>query len=509
MFATDSANMSRLDTYRYTLGYALVFCCLAWANRYDRWLDLPPAAIHQWRQADGAAIAWHYAQNPDFADIQVCNLFFGGDPHAAGELTLLYWFSGLVTRYFGQPAYPLRWIGLLLLFGGVWAFGWAILQDCKRVSVAVPAAGLLLSSPILAYYGPNFLPDAPAFCFALMIPACLYRARQQQNPRWLWGAVVCATLAVSLKISMAIAPLALAIGWLQGRWPAGTFWSRTRVALALTGWTLAVCLFYLWLSAYNDRHGAIYFLAATRPVWNYDAGFIRETLLMTGKSGLPVYASAGLYLACAGSLWLVLKHWKSMSFFEKSLFRWSAIGGIAYFLLWFRMFREHDYYALCLLALPAIWLMTGLRLAVLHFREKHLVGVLALCLVSGAAHSHLILSKRLHLAFHPPTSLNLPPEAFLTEAEAEQAGIRESTRILCPQDPSPNIALLALRSHGWTAWNFGDRITTDTLQKYQTRFGLSHLALRDTGLYSPLYRQFFPLKISQVKGWHLYAREGK
>jgi hypothetical protein len=81
-----------------------------------------------------------------------------------------------------------------------------------------------------------------------------------------------------------------------------------------------------------------------------------------------------------------------------------------------------------------------------------------------------------------------------------------SAKVFCPQDPSPNIALFALQRHGWTAYNFGDRITADTLQKYQTQFGLSHLALRDTAFYNPLYHRFFPHKAGAAKGWYFYAR---
>ncbi|MCB0544369.1 MAG: glycosyltransferase family 39 protein, partial [Saprospiraceae bacterium] len=500
--------MSRCDAYRYTVAYVLVFCCMAWVNGYDQWLGLPPVGIHQWRQADGAAIAWHYSQNPSFSEIRVCNLFSSGDGHAAGEFPLLYWLSGLTTRYFNYPVFPLRWIGLLLQFAGVWAFGWTVLQVSQRPLIAVLISGLLLTSPIFAYYGPCFLPDAPAFCLILMTLACLYRARQRRSLRWLWAAVFCASLAVSLKISMAIAPLAIAIAWGAGRWkgrerPDAT-WSRAQVAAALAGWTVLVLSCYGWLSDYNARHHAIYFLATTRPVWNYDASFILETFGMIGRRGLPAYASVGLYLACAGSLRLIFKNRKTISFFEKNLIGWSALGGVAYFLLWFRMFREHDYYALSLMVLPAIWLIAGVRLARSLYREKTLVYALGLCLVAGAVHSHLILSKRLHQAFYPETDLNLPPDAFLEEGALEKLGIPGAARFLCPQDPSPNIALYALRRNGWTAWNFGDRITADTLQKYRTKFDLTHLALRDTALYSPLYEQFFPLKISQIKGWHLY-----
>ena len=39
----------------------------------------------------------------------------------------------------------------------------------------------------------------------------------------------------------------------------------------------------------------------------------------------------------------------------------------------------------------------------------------------------------------------------------------------------------------------------------RTGFGLTHLALRDTASYSSLYRAFFPDKVFERNGWHLYA----
>jgi len=499
-----------MPTLRYTCAYTLLFGFMAFANRYAVWLGLPPTSIHQWRQADGAAIVWHYAQRPDFSEIMVCNLFQMGDAHAVGELPLLYWMAGLIAHHADWPTHPLRWIGLLLLFAGCWAFGWAILQLGRCPVMAVLGAGLMLTSPILTYYGPSFLPDAPAFCLILMMMACLFRAEQRQSELWFCAAALAATLAILLKLSMAIVPLALAITWGLGKWkrqwPPDSLWNSRWPLVAITGVAGTVLGFRWWIAEYNALHHATYFLASTRPVWHYDWPFIRETMVMVGRTGLPVYASAGLYLACLGSLWLSIKHWKATPFVVRNVLVFTVLGGAGYFLLWFRMFREHDYYAICLLTIPALLLLNGARLAMLRLAEKYIMYALGLCLLLGIWHNHYVLSKRLHLAFHPASSLNLPPDAFLLPNRLTEAGISPSAKVLCPQDPSPNIALLALQRHGWTAYNFGDRITADTLHKYHSNFGLSHLALRDTTLYSPLYRQFFPAKVFDGEGWYLYGR---
>ena len=603
-------------TFRYTILYTLLFGATAVTSQFHRWLSLPPVSVHQWRQADGASLAWHYAQHPAFSEAQISNLFYTGDAHALGEFPLLYWLAGLISHHWGYPAYPLRWIGLVLLFAGGWAFGRILLHLCKRPVTAALGAGLLLTSPILTYYGPGFLPDAPAFCIILIMLAALFQACKSQSPVWLMAAAACAALAVLLKLSMAILPLALALAWFAGIWrrlfrsaretppptpiainlrprrgptfvelkfgniaraserPNGcaifnvvrtktknvrplrshkTSWeptSSTNVGplrglklmampptpplsaaaegvgggvntagglckaesprywplLALITATCAVLAGRWWIDQYNTQHQAVYFLNATRPIWNYDRPFIREVLAGLTTFGLPAFMSVGLYLACGGSLVLTVKYWKQTPAFLRQTLVWTALGSLAYALLWFRMLREHDYYLICLLAGPVLLLANGIRLVATLFTEKQMIAALGICWLLGAGHNHFLLSKRLHLAFHPQSSQSLPPEAFLPTGHLAENGVPPEARLFCPQDPSPNIALFALKRKGWTAYNFGDRISADTLYKYQTHFGLTHLALRDTAVYNPLYRQFFPKPAGVTQGWYLYGR---
>jgi 4-amino-4-deoxy-L-arabinose transferase-like glycosyltransferase len=499
-----------MNTLRYSLGYWLLFGLAAFIHRYDTWLRLPPASIHQWRQADGAALAWRYAQNPDFQAPEVCNLFAEGDAQAVGEWPLLYWAAGFISRHAEWPEYPLRWLGLLMLFLGGWAFGWTVLRLTQRPLVAVLGAGVLLTSPVLVYHGPNFLPDAPAFCFILVMVVCLFQAEKRQSRSWLLAAALSAALAILLKLSMAILPLALVLTWILGKWqrawPLDSLWGSHWPTLAAAVGMAIVLIFRWWIAWYNDLHHATYFLASTRPIWRYDWGFIQETMALFARMGLPAFASAGLYLAGLGGLWLTAKKWGGCPFWHRNLFFFTLLGSAAYFLLWFRMFREHDYYTICLLVIPALLLLNGLRLAMPLFAEKHIVWALAACWLLGLAHTQFVLSKRERLAFYPETNQNLPPDAFLPPNRLTEAGISPAARVLCPQDPSPNIALFALKRQGWTAYNFGKQITADTLHKYRTNYGLTHLALRDTFFYNPFYERFFPVKVFEGEGWHLYAR---
>lgn len=491
---------------RFTLLFTGIFLLTAWFSQIPHWLNLPPVSIHQWRQADGAALAWHYAQQPDFWQPSIFNLFENGDAHAVGELPLLYWLSGMLSKTFGFPGYPLRWIGLVLLYIGLWSFGWIMLRATRHPLLAALASGLLLTSPILNYYGPGFLPDAPAFCLVMVMAACLVRADERQSPGWVVLAGIFTVLAVLLKLSMAILPLALALIWILGKrrqvWRTHSLWQSHWPIWVMLGILLIVAGFRWWIAQYNAQHHTAYFLASTRPIWSYSPSFILETLNLFGRMALPVFISGGAWLFCLIAFYMLVKNWNQTAFTVRWAGMFSLLGSLGYFLLWFRMFREHDYYLLCLLILPAFlwWVSASL------FSAKKMLLLLAGAWLLGLWQAGKVAESRLQLAFEPTSTLNLPPDAFLSDSTLTQFGIPPSARFLCPQDPSPNIALFALKRQGWTAYNFSHQIKADTLEKYCAGFGLTHLALRDSSLYGELYTRYFPEKIAVVRGWYLFGK---
>lgn len=490
---------------RFSLLYTALFIAYSLVNRYDVWLTLPPASIHQWRQADGAAIAWNYTQDPDFTQPRINNLFFAADAHAVGEWPGLYWLAGNISRILGSPDYPLRWIGWLLLYAGGWAFGWMALQWVRRPMMAAVSALIVLSAPVLSYYGPSSLPDAPALCGVLIMMACLMRAHQRQNPVWLVAATLAAMLAVSLKISSAILPLALMIVWWQGKqlrqWKNFPLWNGYWPITTQLILISAILLLRLWIYRYNAQHYAGYFLSSTRPVWHYDSAFILKTIRLASRQVAPYFVSIGLGAGALAGAWAYVHAWKKQSFFWKYLPVWSLAGSTVYSLLWFRMFREHDYYSLCLLILPVLmWLFALSKWPEWWSGASGRMTLWWLCGL-GFMHSHVVMSGRLRT-----TGPNyLPAAAFLNEQTHQGLGLPKDARWLCPEDPSPNTHLLALRGYGWTAYNFGHQVPADTIRLYQQQHQLSHLALRDSTRYDSVYRAFFPVKVAGVQGWYFYG----
>ncbi|MBL7775088.1 MAG: hypothetical protein JNK89_03750, partial [Saprospiraceae bacterium] len=285
-----------------------------------------------------------------------------------------------------------------------------------------------------------------------------------------------------------------ACGW-AGKWP-------PMVALVAL---VAIGGVRWWIALYNSAHRAMYFLTDIRPVWNYDWPFIRETFWQIGGFGAPAFASAGGYAALGLGLWLTWRNWEKTDRPVRAVLIFVVLGSLFYMVLWFRMLREHDYYFICLLALPALVFLLGLKGALERWSLRRIIVGLTVFWLIGLGYTGLWQNDRLQQAFHPASSLNLPVSAFFPAENPDALGIPPAARLLCPEDPSPNIALLALRRHGWTAYNFGDRITADTLIKYQRHFGLSHLALRNRSNYSVLFKQYFPVTLGRVNGWHLYS----
>lgn len=369
---------------------------------------------------------------------------------------------------------------------------------------------ILLSSPILAYYGISFLPDTPAFCLILGMTACLFRAEQVQQMRWVWLAAILAALALMLKLSMAIFPFAMilvgGIGFYQTRWRINPFWRKNQLIWPVLTLFITVLACRYWIFQYNLTHHAHYFFNSIRPIWWYDRKAIFDILKGICFFGAPAYASAGLYLASVIGLLLIWRHRKSIPVLGRKIFLFTTLFCLIYILLWFRMLREHDYYAICLMVLPAIILIQGIQIALKHYSAKSVLYALSFFGLLGIWHSHYLLNRRLQEAYAPRSTRNLPPDAFLSNEQLSLAGIPVAASVLCPEDPSPNIALMALKRKGWTGYNFGDKINADSLQKYREFYGLSHLALRDTLEYNALYRSFFPNQVLKIQGWYLYQK---
>ncbi len=489
---------------------------------WNEWLFMPPSSMHQWRQADGAALAWNYYKNADFFSPEIQNLQTKGDAHALGEFPLTYWIAGVISRMTGYKVWILRWVSLFFFLCGMMSYGRMIF----RITGSLFRSGIVMStlflSPFVMYYAPNYLPDAPALGCILCAIAMGYEGLEKERKGLIIIALGFFAIAVMMKLTFLLVPVTgfiLLVGFYffpNSKYPFSTLFAaenlpkqnflhrnRNWILLSFLFSALVIMGFRFWVSYYNKEHGSIYFLASIRPVWNYTFPEMKEIMRAVIKINLLHYASFGLYAISLLSLGAILKYRKRIPRFLLSAILLHALGNLCVFLLWFRMFREHDYYATCMMSFPLMLISIAAVYAPESVFQKHdfKKGLLILLVLVGMYQTRREMNSRLnerevHHAYLKDTRILMEmPENWLA-----QKGIPENARFLCPEDRSPNTLLLGLKRKGYTYNNFGDRINRDTLQKYQVKYLVLYLALTDTTRYSPLFREYFPEQLIDIKG---------
>lgn len=183
--------------------WILLFCFFL-AFTQANTLNSLPKGVHQWAQADRFAMAERFTEDRGFFHPATYSLI-SDDGEVGVEFPLLPFLAGKLSKWLQLNAYlPLiyRILTFGLLLWGLLSF----IQTHLRASwlEQMIAGVLVLSSPVLLFYGYNFLPDAAAL--GLVLWSFSYTERQEI--KWFIASLALLTLATLLKTSSGIYLLA-------------------------------------------------------------------------------------------------------------------------------------------------------------------------------------------------------------------------------------------------------------------------------------------------------------
>lgn len=447
----------------YFLAFAAAFFALF---QLGAWTHEPPLSVHQWRQADGASMALRYAQDGlQWAQPRVHNLL-GHEGEGVGELPLLYYIAGACYRAWGEDPIYFRGLSLLLWLAGLWALGqllWRRTQDLL-LSLAIPLWAW--TAPMIAYYSYSFLPNVPALGLALMAWYAFDRYQAQLQVGWLWASAVFWALAGLLKITalLTFVPLLAVYGleliglWrfplsatrprlFPHRWAAGLAWGM--VLALVVGW-------YLWAIQYNAQYHTTYFRTTSWAIWDMKPAEVRYTLKRLLAYWRTVYfhdSSHLLTLLLAGG---ILATPRRQSPYLYGLTLLTLLGVLLYGALWFYAFKDHDYYAINLIALPLI-VASGVAIQWAQKRPQWLsgwsfkLGVIAF-LALNAWHARTLLADRIARTqdYSVPIAPVLYEDTDAVRHFLAEQGIHYPDKVISIPDPSPNTSLYFLNLLGWT-----------------------------------------------------------
>lgn len=433
-------------------------------NRYISNINAPAQSTHLWRQSDCLSITQNYYRDGmKFFEPEIHNLHAdnGTSGYAISECPYLYYSVAGLYNVFGYHYWVYRGLwSLIFIAGAVGLYLLALRITGSKFASGVLAV-VLVSSPVITFYGNSFIPEVPALMFVIIGWAFFFRWRTSNRYVYLYLTALLFLMGGLLKITALISLVALACVWALELVGCRFGENRTKVfgepwrafvpfALCLT----VVVAWYIWAWKYNSTHQTSYFLMRISAIWKNPnvTEHLVEVLHRVRVRWLPhLYSKAALVLFVAAAAYLVV-FIKKANRLLLALTLLTLLGTTAYSALWFDYFFYHDYYFIHLYIFPLFLLLTSAELA---FRQHHKymaspVATIALLLICLPISYHTMRQTRTRYKGSDNHEYAQYADFLSVAPLMGDIGIGATDYIVSVPDPTPNFTLNILNRKGWT-----------------------------------------------------------
>jgi hypothetical protein len=356
-----TGRTTRITANLLLLAYVIVLFFLHFQTKT---LFARPTPIHQWRQADCLSITKnYYEEGMHFFEPKI---HFQGTPdgRAVSECPLLNYTVAGLWKIFGEHEFIYRLLEYMIFLTAMFFLLNTVLMLNGSVMLSLIVSGFVLTSPLLQYYGMNFLSDVPAFSFGV-IALCLFLFfyfRQRQG--YFYGALVLAVVAVLMKASalsaLGIISVVTVISLLRreeltGIRPLFTRWWVPVAALAAAYGIIIA--WYRFALAYNDNNSNNIFLLTVLPIWEMEEKELISNLRALFNTHFPVFLNRPMFFLFFLAVMYVISAFGRLHPVLKVSFILTFAFFILYLVFFFQVFGVHDYYLNNLMVFPVVtWL---------------------------------------------------------------------------------------------------------------------------------------------------------
>lgn len=343
--------------------FATSFVILFFVFGLNRTLFGPPQSVHIWRQTNSLSLTNNYYQydlplfQPEMHN-QFCEGGYSGK--AVGEFPIIYYTVAQFWKVLGPHEWIFRLFQTLILFAGLWCLFQVMYYLLGNWFWSAFGSLLLFTSPMVVFYGPNFLPDGPGLAFVFIAWYFITKFLQNRKMASLWLSALFFALSMLLKITSGISFIALG-GWviyelIFQKKEDRIFNFQIKHFIPFVPVIIVVISWYLYVEHYNRIHLGHFSYHGIWPVWTMtkeqffriidalDKIYFKQLFLPYTQ-----YLTVGIWIY----LLIIIKR-------LKPIFRYFIIvlpaGFIVQMLLWFQVLEGHDYYTINLLIVfAAIW----------------------------------------------------------------------------------------------------------------------------------------------------------
>ena len=442
--------------------FIIILLVLAWFFNYHEIVKERPQSVHAWRQTDCASIALNYYQNGmHFFKPEVHNLTSddGKTGYAAtSEIPILYYFVATLYKIFGYHEWIYRLLNILVfLIGLFYLFRiFNMMSHDFFWSLVLPLS--VLCSPLLIYYGNNFLSNSTAFSLTLIAWHHFFKYKRNAPDVYLIYSLIFFFLAGALKVTALLSFVALCIIFLLEITNLVNFRSEKKIfrspyVFGFSALFIFIIIFswIIYAHKYNQAHECTYFSTTTFPIWSLDTAGIKAVFQNIKLVWLGEYFSQSFFIFLGILCIFILVFMKSAERFLLFVLGLSILGGVFYFILQFWTFKDHDYYLINMYIIPVFILFTAFSLILKKYPR----------LMSSIGFKLVFTAFMVYNLYYAEEKLTLRYHSYMNEGYQQIKDVYDSKDFLkqigvLPGDtiifmPSNNhIPLYLMNLRGWT-----------------------------------------------------------
>ncbi|MBK8146422.1 MAG: glycosyltransferase family 39 protein [Bacteroidetes bacterium] len=374
------------------------------------------------------------------------------------ELPLVYYIAAKLYTLFGFHDYYIRLLHFsIFILGLLYLIKIASIYT-KEIILQLLPCFFTLSSPLLFFYGANFLPDVSALSFSIVGFYYFIKYNRQKKLKYIFLFCFFFVLAGLLKISAIILFVATAafvgIKSISSKTEYRSLVSKQKITL-ITLYAISFLLLYSWVQ-YDKYIAEIYQFGGNlfdfRGIWESDKEHIIYIVTRLYENWMHVVMPKYIWLALAGSILLLVIHFKSVDSMLRIVIPITALLVITYLLSFFAVFDVHDYYLVTSFCLPILIFIALIDLIekkqwMTNWKRKLTISGTIILLLGYATYKSGIEQ---HFRYFTDKYGEFNQDYYSVEPYLRSIGIKKDDLVVSIPDPSPNVTLYLMNQIGFT-----------------------------------------------------------
>lgn len=323
---------------------------------YHSILFKKPQSTHHWRQADCASLTLMYYQNGmNFFEPQTHNLTSEGNTSgyvAPSEVPVLYYFIAFLYKILGYHDFIYRLVNTSIFLAGIFFLFKLLKLNTNSNFWSITGALLFFTSPVLAYYGNNFLTNSSSLSFSIIGWYLFFKYRKTGFTKCFYWSIAIFCLACCMKISAGFSLFSLMAVFLMEKFRIARFKEGVLFPKGIFPWIaflFAIAVPFSWIiyaHHFNLNHNTQYFSTGTYPFWSLDANFIGRVANNVCNLWRTQYFSDPALIFFLLLLMVQLVFVFKQNRFLAIVLILMLVEAVVYILLQFMTFADHDYYTI-------------------------------------------------------------------------------------------------------------------------------------------------------------------